>query len=169
MLVSHVCFSLVFFVSLFEKTWDTCISKFSYLMIWVHVEISNICSLLLCVSGNAGCAGVACLFHFCIFFVYFEKNLSYMHLKTFISHDWGSCWHCKHLFFVALSLGNGSCASVTERRQLHIFFALCLPACGSLCDFRPHLYVSFVGLYALWLVFNTVSAYIFKAAFSYAR
>ena len=108
------------------------------------------------------CRLFSSLFHF---FCLLKKNLSYMHLKTFISHDWGSCWHCQHLFFVALSLGNGSCASVTERRQLHIFFALCLPACGSLCDFRPHLYVSFVGLYALWLVFNTVSAYIFKAAF----
>ena len=69
---------------------------------------------------------------------------------------------CSLLLF---PLGNGGCAGVTERRQLHTFFALCLPACGSLCDFRLHLYVSFVGLYALWLVFNTVSAYIFKAAF----
>ena len=27
-------------------------------MIGVHVEISNVCSLLLCVSENGGCAGV---------------------------------------------------------------------------------------------------------------
>ena len=67
-------------------------------------------------------------------------------------------------FFVLLFLlGNGGCAGVTERRQLHIFFALCLRVCF-LCDFRLHLCVSFVGLYALWLVFSTVSAYIFKAA-----
>ena len=44
-------------------------------MIGAHVDIANICSLLLFLSGNGGCAGV------------------------------------------------------TERRQLHIFFALCLPAC----------------------------------------
>ena len=33
---------------------------------------------------------------------------------------------CSLLLF---PLGNGGCAGVTERRQLHIFFALCLPAC----------------------------------------
>ena len=70
-------------------------------------------------------------------------------------------------FVLICLLGNVGCAGVTERRQLHIFFALCLPA-PFLCDFRLNLCVSFVGLYALWLVFNTVSAYIFKAALNCA-
>ena len=35
-----------------------------------------------------------------------------------------------NMCFVLLCLsGNGGCAGVTERRQLHIFFALCLLAC----------------------------------------
>ena len=55
---------------------------------------------------------------------------------------------------------------VSLREGSFIFF--CAVSAGvpcSLCDFRLHLCVSFVGLYALWLVFSTVSAYIFKAAF----
>ena len=35
----------------------------------------------------------------------------------------GSC------FVLLCLLGNGGCAGVTERSQLHIFFALCLLAC----------------------------------------
>ena len=32
-------------------------------------------------------------------------------------------------FVLLCLLGNGGCAGVTERSQLHIFFALCLLAC----------------------------------------
>ena len=32
-------------------------------------------------------------------------------------------------FVLLCLLGNGGCAGVTERRQVHIFFALCLLAC----------------------------------------
>ena len=71
----------------------------------------------------------------------------------------GSC------FVLLCLLGNGGCAGVTERRQLHIFL---FSGVCSLCDFTLRLCVSFVGLYALWLVFSTVSAYIFKAAFNCA-
>ena len=72
-----------------------------------------------------------------------------------------------NICFVLLCLSeNGGCAGVTERRQLHIFLR-CVGVC-SLCNFTLHRCVSFVGLYALWLVFNTVSAFKLKAAFGYA-
>ena len=73
-LVSLVCFSLVFFVSLFEKNLTYPHLKISISHDGVDVEISNICSLLLCVSGDGGCACVACLFLFCIFFFLFSKR-----------------------------------------------------------------------------------------------
>ena len=44
-------------------------------MIGVHVEISDICRVFTMFLGNGGCVGVACLVHFFIFFVYFEKKL----------------------------------------------------------------------------------------------
>ena len=56
--------------------------------------------------------------------------------------------------------GNGGCAGVTERRQLHIFCAVF--AGGVPCATSRYICVSFIGfigLYALWLVFNTVSAF----------
>ena len=157
-LVSHVWFSLVFFVSLFEKTWVTRTLKFSYLIIGVDVEISNICSLLLCVSGNGRCAGVACLVHFAFFLSFFEKNLTYLHLKVFIPHDRGSCWDFQRLFFVALCSRKRSLRWCHRYKTASYFFALCLPACVPYAT-SHYICVSFIGLYALWLVFNTVSAF----------
>ena len=52
---------------------------------------------MLCVVGNGTCAGVACLIQLHIFCVSFRKNLTSLHLKILISHDWGSCWDFWHL------------------------------------------------------------------------
>ena len=123
-LVSHVCFSLVFFVSLFEKNLTYPHLKISISHDGVDVEISNICSLLLCVSGDGGCACVACLFLFCIFFCLFSK-------RTWLTCTWKFSYlmigvHveisniCSLLLFVS---ENGGCAVVTERRQLLFFCA----------------------------------------------
>ena len=69
------------------------------------------------------------------------------------------------MFCVALSVRKTVAALVSLREGSFIFFCAVFAGVCSLCNFTVHRCVSFVGLYELWLVFNTVSAYIFKAAF----
>ena len=98
---------------------------------------------------------------FCIFFVFFEKNLTYMHLKIFISHD-GVHFEISNICSLLLCVSeNGGCAVVTERRQLLFFLRRC---CWLVHLTTPHLCVSFFDLYALWLVFNTAVAFILIGA-----
>ena len=102
---------------------------FSYVKFYVDVDIANICSVLLCLSSNVGCALVACLFRLHIFLSLSRKMLGRLHSKGFI------CL-CKadveiaNIYFVLLCLsGNGGCAGVTERRQLHIFLVFVAGFC----------------------------------------
>ena len=62
-------------------------------------------------------------FSFAFFFSFFEKNLTYMHLKIFISHD-GVHFEISDICSLLLCVSeNGGCAVVTERRQLLFFCA----------------------------------------------
>ena len=72
------------------------------------------------------------------------------------------------MFCVALSVRKTVAALVSLREGSFIFFCAVFACVCSLCDFTLHLCVSFIGLYALWLVFNTASAFILKAAFGCA-
>ena len=49
------------FSSLLEKQVVMSIHKVPYFKFNADIEIANICSVLLCLSGNGGCAHVACL------------------------------------------------------------------------------------------------------------
>ena len=79
--------------------------KFSYDMFKINLEIADICFVLLCLSGDGGCA------------------------------------------------------CVTERRQLHIFLRR-VSRSYYFVSTTLHLRVSFFGSYALWLAFNTAVAFI---------
>ena len=118
-------FLLHIFLSLFGKKGGDTMCTFSYVKFYVDVDIANICSVLLCLSSNVGCALVACLLRLHIFLSLSRKMLGRLHSKGFIC----SCKadvEIANIYFVLLCLsGNGGCAGVTERRQLHIFFALC--------------------------------------------
>ena len=62
------------FSSLFEKQVIMSIHMVSYIKFDADIEIANVCSVLLCLSGNGGCAHVACLGSVSFFFVSFRKN-----------------------------------------------------------------------------------------------
>ena len=69
-------FLLHIFLSLFgKKGGDTSMCTFSYVKFYVDVDIANICSVLLCLSSNVGCALVACLFRLHIFLSLSRKML----------------------------------------------------------------------------------------------
>ena len=67
------------FSSLFEKQVIMSIQKVSYFKFDADIEIANACSVLLCLSGNGGCAHVACLGLGSFFFFSFRKNGDYVH------------------------------------------------------------------------------------------
>ena len=54
------------------------IHEVSYLKVNADIEIASIRSVLLCLSGNGGCAHVACLGSGSFFFVSFRKNSDYI-------------------------------------------------------------------------------------------
>ena len=53
-------------------------------MFMVDVQVANICSVLICVSGNGGYADVACLFRDQFFFSLCEMKVSVPDLIVFI-------------------------------------------------------------------------------------
>ena len=69
-----------------------------------------------------------------------------------------------YICFLLLCLsGNGGCACVTERRQLHIFLrrvARSYYFVSTVTSTTLHLCASFFGSYTLWLAFNTAVAFI---------
>ena len=86
-------------------------------------EVTNICFVLLSLSGNLGCADVVSLFQLHIFFCLFSFPGGCISIWRFTYFMFKVDVMIANMCFVLLCLsGNGGCAGVTERRQLHIFF-----------------------------------------------
>ena len=128
LLLSLLCFCFIFFcLFLVKKVGTRRCARFhmsSFMLMLILLTFVLCC----CVSQEM----LAVLLSFVsasYFFVSFSKNAGCLHSKGFI------CL-CKadveiaNIYFVLLCLsGNGGCAGVTERRQLHIFFVFVAGFC----------------------------------------
>ena len=118
-------FLLHIFLSLFgKKGGDTSMCTFSYVKFYVDVDIANICSVLLCLSSNVGCALVACLFRLHIFLSLFGKKggdtmCTVSYVKFYVDVDIANI--CSVLLCLSSNVG---CALVACLLRFHIFLSL---------------------------------------------